>query len=225
MKTKTLLIAAAALAATVISSEAQVYSGVVGYVSVAAQPNQFIFVNNPLTTGNDVISNVLQNLPGGTTAQIWNGSGFSTYTYSALQHHWKQGTSIADTTPLAPGVGFFLNNATTAITNTFVGSVVAASPGASVTNAITTSLEPYGALVPISDVVTNAGTFDLLVSGGTSLQQWSVANQQFSTFTYSALQHTWKVGTAATNPVIGVAEGFFLQTTTPTNWVQTLPSN
>lgn len=225
MRTKTLLIAAAALAATVISSQAQVYSGVVGYVNVSAQPNQFIFVNNPLTTGNDVISNVLQNLPGGTTAQLWNGSGFSTYTYSALQHHWKLGTAVADTTPLPPGVGFFLNNSTAAITNTFVGSIVATSPGASVTNALANTLEPYGALIPFSDVVTNAATFDLLVSGGTSLQKWSVPNQLFVTYTYSALQHTWKVGTAATNPVIGVAEGFFLQTSTPTNWVQTLPSN
>jgi len=224
MKTKTLLIAAAALAATVISSQAQVYSGIVGYAGVNAQPGQFIFVSNPLTTGNDVVSNVLQNLPSSTSAQIWTGSGFATYTYSTLTHHWKQGTTVVDNNPLPPGQGFFLENPVSAITNTFVGSVLA-STGGSITNSLTATLQSVGNLIPISDTITNAGTFDLLVAGSSQLQKWDVANQKFTLFTYNGLSHTWKVGTVATNPVISVAEGFFIQPTTATNWVETLPSN
>jgi hypothetical protein len=224
MRTKTLLIAAAALAATVISSQAQVYSGIVGYASVSAQPGQYIFVANPMTTGNDVISNVLQNLPGATTAEIWNGAGFDVLTYSALAHAWKLGTLATNTYPLPPGTGFFLQNTTVAITNTFVGTVLAAN-GGSVTNSLGTAVNAIGSLLPISDTVTNTATFDLQVGGASTLQQWSVANQHFAVFTYSALAHTWKQGTATTNPVIGVAEGFFLQPSAATNWVQTLPSN
>jgi hypothetical protein len=226
MRTKTLLIAAAALAATIISSEAQtpVYSGnVVGYVSVPTPSGQFIFMNNPLTTGNDVISNVVQNVPGGTTADVWNGSGFSLFTYSALSGHWKQGSTIVDTTPLPPGVAFFLTTPT-ATNVTFVGTVVAPT-GGTATNALTTALSPVGALVPISDVVTNPATFNLQVAGGSTLQQWNIPNQQFSLFTYSALSHSWKIGSTATNPIIGVGEGFFIQSATATNWVQALPGS
>jgi hypothetical protein len=222
MRTKTLLIAAAALAATVISSQAQVYSGVVGYVNVAAPSGQFVFLNNPLTTGNDVISNVVQNVPGGTTVDIWNGSGFDLLTYSALSHSWKIGTLATNTYPLPPGKGFFLT--ASANTNvTFIGStLISPGSGASITNTVVNSLQAVGNLIPISDAVTNASTFDLLVPGGTTLQQWSVANQTFSLFTYSSLSHNWKIGTSITNPVIGVAEGFFIQPPTTTNWVETL---
>ncbi len=52
MRTKTLLIAAAALAATVISSEAQVYSAnVVGYVNVVLQGG-YNLEANPFDDGN-----------------------------------------------------------------------------------------------------------------------------------------------------------------------------
>jgi hypothetical protein len=223
MRTKTLLIAAAALVAGVASSEAQVYSAnVVGYVSVTAQPGQFVLVENPLTTSDDVISNVLQNLPGGTSVQIWNGAGFDTLIYSALSHAWKNGAANADNTPLPPGVGFFLQNSSTAITNTFVGSVVAASGGGTATNVLSTSLTPVGSLLPYADVVTNGATFNLTVGGGSTLQQWSVAGQQFNTFIYSALAHSWKLGSVNSNPVVNVAEGFFIQPSAATNWVETL---
>jgi hypothetical protein len=224
MRTKTLLIAAAALVAGVISSEAQtVYSAnVAGYVNVIAPAGEFIFVENPLTTGNDVLSNVLQNLPGGTTAQLWNGTGFNVYTYSSVQGHWKQGAAIVDTTPLPPGVGFFLENNSSPITNTFVGNVLAQTGGGTVTNALTTALNAVGSLVPYADVVTNGATFNLQVAGGSTLQQWSVPNQAFTVYSYSSVQNTWKVGSTKTNPVVGVAEAFFIQPAAATNWVQTL---
>jgi hypothetical protein len=218
---KTLLIAAAALVAGVISSEAQVYSAnIVGYVNVTAPAGAFVLTANPLTTGDDVLSNVVQNVPGATSVDIWNGTGFSLYTYSALSHSWKQGTQNADNTPLPPGVGFFLK-ASSATNITFVGNVVPAS-GSSVTNVLGVGLYPVGSLTPYADVVTNAATFNLQVAGATTLQQWSIPNQQFALFTYSALSHTWKQGSTPTNPVINVAEGFFISPSTATNWVQTL---
>src|ERR1035438_3600699 len=55
MRTKTLLIAAAALAVGVASSMAQTYSlNVVGYVNLPIAANHFWFLGNQLQTGSDV---------------------------------------------------------------------------------------------------------------------------------------------------------------------------
>jgi hypothetical protein len=222
MRTKTLLLAAAALAAGIASSQAQnVYSqNIVGYAQVTATAGQYILVANPMTTGDDVISNVLQNLPGGTVAQIWNGAGFTPFTYTALSHSWKVGAVVSNTAALPVGTGFFLYNATVPITNTFVGSV---NVGISVTNPLTTAISPVGCAIPYSDVVTNPATINLLVAGGTELQQWNVGSQSFTPFIYSALSKAWKIGATVTNPVVTVAQGFFITPSAATNWVQTLP--
>jgi len=225
MRTKTLLIAAAALAATVISSEAQtVYSAnIVGYVNVTAPGGEFVLLANPFTTGNDVLSNVVQGVAGATTVNFWNGTGFTTATYKQGPKQWQLAGNInCGNTPLPPGVGFFLNSANT--TNiTFVGSVVTPAGGTS-TNALSANTSPVGSLTPYSDVVTNAATFNLQVAGATTLNQWDVTAQTFRpTFTYKQGPKVWQApGNITTNPVIGVAEGFFLTPTSPTNWVQSL---
>jgi hypothetical protein len=222
MRTKTLLLSAAALAAGVLGSQAQsnVYSAnVVGYVNVVIPPGKFVMVANPFATGNDVLSNIVA-APGGSTAQIWNGAGFDAYTYSALAHAWKNGAINGNLTPLPPGVGFFLTSSG-GFTNTFVGSVIA-NNGTSVTNSLGTTVTTEGSAIPYMDTVTNGTTVNLTVGGGSTLQQWSVSGQTFNAFTYSSLAHNWKQGATTTNPVIAPGEGFFLQASAPTNWVQTL---
>ena len=104
MKTKTLLIAAAALAAGVISSEAQVYSqNVVGYVNQQIPANSYQIVGAQLLGGSDAnqtngdinvtLINGLISSPNdpGDPAQVsagsvtnsqlfvWNGSGYAVY--------------------------------------------------------------------------------------------------------------------------------------------------
>src|SRR5665213_2280842 len=96
MRTKTLLIAAAALAAATISSQAQVYSqNIVGYINTTV-PNgahQFQFIANQLQTvtanGTNKIQDVfgfsaLTSDPNGVTNTVlyyWNGAGYTLYTY------------------------------------------------------------------------------------------------------------------------------------------------
>jgi hypothetical protein len=64
MKTKTLLIAAAALVAGIVSSEAQVYSAnIVGYVNVSGNANQFALIANPLDNGTNTGNDELSSLP------------------------------------------------------------------------------------------------------------------------------------------------------------------
>jgi len=107
MKTKTLLIAAAALAVGVISSEAQVYSqNVVGYVNQTIPAGGYQIIGSQLIGGSDVnqtngdvnttLINGLVSSPVPATAGnpgqdpalstnsqmiYWNGSGFTTYYY------------------------------------------------------------------------------------------------------------------------------------------------
>src|SRR5258708_2807982 len=70
MKTKTLLIAAAALAVGIISSQAQVYSqNVVGYYNVPVGGNKFGLIVNQMTNSATGISDIF----GGTLVSDVNG--------------------------------------------------------------------------------------------------------------------------------------------------------
>jgi len=123
---KTLLIAAAALAASIISSEAQVYSqNIVGYVNLQFANGNYSPIATPLqATG--TVNNAEQLLPNATPGDdvlFWNGGGFDTYAFAG------PGTWIGPSGPgpaptINPGTPFFyLNNSGSGVTNTFVGSV------------------------------------------------------------------------------------------------------
>jgi len=87
---KTLLIAAAALAAGVISSEAQVYSqNIVGYVNVPINGgNALSMIGNPLQYINgaqtNYASSVLSGMVGGETLYVWKGNGYYAYSYAGV---------------------------------------------------------------------------------------------------------------------------------------------
>jgi len=224
MRTKILLASAAALAAGVFASNAQVYSAnVVGYVNVVYPAGQFVMSANPLTTGNDVLTNVLTSTTGASSMSYWTGAGFAPYTYSGPQHKWLSGATDVSTTPLPPGLGFFIKAGGAGFTNTYVGSVVAAAGGGTATNALIAGYQPVGELVPYSDVVTNAATVNLTVPGATTLLTWDIGLQAYDApYTYSGPQHVWKQNSVTANPTIVPAQGFFVNPGSGTNWVQTL---
>src|SRR5665213_3609351 len=127
MRTKTLLIAAAALVAGIATSNAQVYSqNVVGYVNVTVPANTLVLTANPLDDGTNTTTSLGAALPNKSQIQIWNGSGFTAT--SKAGGVWSPNLSI----PV--GTGFFVKSPT-AITNTFVGNVIVPS-GGSGTNAL-----------------------------------------------------------------------------------------
>jgi len=107
MRTKNLLLSAAALVAGALSAQAQsnVYSvNVVGYVNAPVAGNSaFTLLANPLSDGTNTIASLGAALPNKTTVQVWNGSGFT-------------GTSKAGgawgnpALPIPPGTGFFRSN-------------------------------------------------------------------------------------------------------------------
>jgi hypothetical protein len=137
MKTKTLLIAAAALAAGVITSQAQVYSqNIVGYVNVPAAAG-YTAMANPLGNGSNSATNLFDTVSGANDGSIiltWTGTR-----YAQTQFDSSQSTGFSDPATFAPlpapvltpGHGFLFNNQNGSNTVTFVGTVTVDGSGAS----------------------------------------------------------------------------------------------
>jgi hypothetical protein len=212
MKTKTLLIAAAALAAMVISSEAQpVFSAnVVGYVNVALPAGQLALVENPLDNGTNTGNDVLGSLPNKSTVQVWNGSGFTVFT--------KTSTGFTPSNPSLPvGAGFFVKSSSI-FTNTFVGNVVPIVGGTSTNNLPGGALALVGSILPVGGTFADVGTntFNLVATlpNKSTIQVWNGSG--FSVFTKTS------TGFTPSTPSLTVAQGFFVKSATATNWTQTL---
>jgi hypothetical protein len=135
---KTLLIAAAALAGSVISSQAGVYSqNIVGYANIPAVSGKNTLITCPFTVG---VSNGINEIFGTTlplysTILTYNGVGYNTYLFDntdpngtglgAAAPVWYAGddtTVISPLPTLPPGLGFFLVPGGN-VTNTFAGAV------------------------------------------------------------------------------------------------------
>jgi hypothetical protein len=205
MKTKTLLLAAAALAATVISSQAQVYSGVVGYVSTTLPANTLVLAANPLDNGTNDLNSLLAALPSKSQVQFWNGSGFTIC---------NKTTSWSPDPTLPPGTGFFIKTPSSQ-TNTFVGAVDPLPGGGTTTNALTANvITLVGSQIPYAtDLNDTNNTLNLLALPSKSqIQIWNGSG-----FTIVNKTTTW-----SPDQQIGVGQGFFIKAPSTTNWVQTL---
>jgi len=208
MRTKTLLLAAAALAAGLVTSQAQVYSGVVGYVNVVLPAGQFVLVSNPLDDGTNTTTSLGQNLANKSSIQVWNGSGYTGAN--------KAGGVWTPDLSIPVGTGFFVNSKTT-ITNPFVGAVVAPF-GGSATNVL-----PAGVLVLVGSALPFSGDLnDTNLNLGTTLANKS----SIQVWNGNGFDGANKAGGVWTpNLTITNGEGVFVNSKTTTNWVQTLPSN
>jgi len=244
----TLLIAAAALAASVISSEAQVYSqNVVGYANVGS-PNagQDYLITVPFTVGvsngaNEVFGT---NLTAGTQILVWNGSGYTTTIYDNSNPQgtpqgatvfWYQSDDFTFATiPTLPvGQGFFIIPASP-LTNTFAGAV-AVNVGTSNNMVLANAGQDYlvASVVPYAGAVTN-GTSS---TGGPDLNNLTAGTQVLiwngSGYTTTIYDNTNPQGTpaGATNywyasddftfapvPTISVGQGFFIIPAAPYTW-------
>jgi len=170
---KTLLIAASALAASVISSQAGVYSqNVVGYANIGAPVggHQYL-ITCPFKVG---VSNGINevfgtSLPPSSTVLIWNGTGFDTALYDPTDPNgsgpgapvWYQGDDSTPLVPLPtlpPGQGFFLVPSAP-ITNVFAGAV-GVNVGTSNKMVLSTGGHQYlvASVVPYAGAVTNGNT-------------------------------------------------------------------
>lgn len=237
---KTLLMAAAALAAGIITSQAQpVYSqNVVGYVNAVYGNTSYTMAANPLSVGTNGADQVFgTQLPDGTLIYLWNGiNNFNVVTYDAglaaslsMTSPWFNGdeTAAASAPTVAPGTGFFLLPPTR-FTNTYVGNVVAAV-GTTVTNSlIAGNYNMVGSDIPYAGSLTNAA-INFVPPDGTLIYQWNGVNN-FNVSTYDAglaaslsLTSPWFNGdetAVASAPIISAGEGYFILPPTPYKWTQ-----
>jgi len=215
MRTKTLLMAGAALAFSLATSQAQVYSAnIVGYANVVIAGNGgSSLIANPFDDGNgNQLTNLLTTLPNKSTVTTWNGTIFNPPISYALGA-WVTNTS------LPPGVGFFVKNGNAGsipVTNTFVGNVLV-NVGASCTNTLPAGSSLVGSQIPYVGDLTTDTNLNLYASLANKSTITTYANGVGYNPPVTFGGGVW-VGTA---PVI-VGQGYFIFSKTATNWVQTL---
>jgi hypothetical protein len=217
MKTQTLLIAAAALAAGVMSSHAQVYSqNIVGYVNIPLVAGQNLIANQLDYDGtgtNNTVNTVFPNgLPNKTTIQAWNPttSSFVLAEYFTSSG-WNSGTnSPVVYSALQPGSGFFIK--VSAPTNiTLVGNVITGTNTYPVPSGFTVQ-------APSAPI---AGTLDTTngyhPSNKDTVQVWNPTTSSFSLFEYFT-----SGGWTPSDPQLAVGQAVFLKPVRSTNWTQVL---
>jgi hypothetical protein len=205
MRTKTLLIAAAAIAAGVLSSQAasNVYSAnVVGYVNVVVEGGgTYSLLSNPLnnTTDNhlvNVFSTTAGNQQPSSQVLTWDVVAFD---FDVTQPSFVAGSWTANVN-LPPGKGFFYVNNGDTFTNTFVGEVVQGTFSNLLVNG---SYNCVGASVPQGGSFTNA-IAGLVPGPSDQLLVWDKL-----AFDFNATQPSFVAGSWTATVNVGVGEGFF----------------
>jgi hypothetical protein len=154
---KTLLIAAVALAASIISSEAQVYSqNIVGYINLTIPNAHFALLANQLDTGSNTLDNVFASGPvsGQTYANYWNGTSFQQFEYYNAADSpdgnvgwYDYNTGAPCTNYLSPSQGVFVRNTSgSTMTITTVGTVKTGTNFVTIAN----GLHIYSVPVPLA---------------------------------------------------------------------------
>jgi hypothetical protein len=237
---KTLLIAAAALAAGVISSQAQVYSqNIVGYVNVPL-PLGSSFVSVPLDASNgNALTNTIPNTGqlDGAVISIYNGHGFTQLTFdSNMPTGFGDASDLnpAPTPVIGPGTAFYINNNTgVVLTNVFVGSVHLVTVPGSATNSLPAgntyagSVVPFGGGITTALQFTNNGALD-----GTVISQPHIVGGAIHGFVQTVFDSGMTTGfgdasdlNPAPEPQIQVGSGFIYNNNAGNgtiNWVQSL---
>ena len=177
MRTKSILAAAAIIAAGAASSQAQsnVYSlNVVGYVNVVCS-NGYTIINTPLVPANAQISNLLNDGGTGGSGPVVVPANSSVFTFSGgsfvanFSDEFGGGWSNPSQA-LTNGTGyFFLNQSGSPVTITFVGEV----PQGAVNNTLVAGYNLVGSKVPQAGFISNLG---LTTTAGDSVFKFKNGN-------------------------------------------------
>jgi len=246
---KTLLIAAAALAAGIISTQASsVYSqNIVGYANIpTANAGYNYCISIPFAVGvsngaNEVFGTTLQGANDFTEIFIWNSS---TTSYTLYQSDDGSATGWDDynfnpvPAPVLPvGQGFFMIPSASGLTNTFTGSV-AIPVGTTYTNTYPGAGYNYlaGSVVPYAGSITNNPGLNLnsldtvggVVGAGdfTEIFIWSPSTTSYTLYqTDSGSTTGWDDYNfnPVTPPSLNVGDGIFIiPSVANVQWIQSL---
>ena len=226
MRTKTLLIAAAALVAGIFSSDAQVYSAnVVGYVQVPLGEG-FNLISTPLdydgTGTNSCVTNIFgTSLPVGSVVFQLNGATFTNTTYAANKSHTA--TNWTANLLLNPGVGYWLSIPVGSYGGgtsnaTIVGTVLQGN----LTNQYVTGagFHLVGSQVPITGgMQTNLGYAPSV--GDVVFTYNKGGSVAYSNYTFSVNKNHTATNWAPSQPIISIGQGFWLDSATNAPWTNT----
>jgi hypothetical protein len=215
MNTKTLLIAAAALAAGIMTSQAQVYSqNIVGYINVPLPAGQSLIANQLDFDGtglhNSIYTAVGTNLPVNSQVLAWSGGAFTTSKLLA-NHTWSGAANVVFTNAMNPGGGFFIS-VPVATNVTFVGNVITGTN----TYPITAGFQIVAPSGPVAGTIdgTNGYTPSKVGAVGDQILVWG----GLSYTTHKWLGSSWSGG----DPQLAVGQSVFLDAVVNTNWTQVL---
>jgi len=208
MRTKTLLIAAAALAVGLVTSQAQVYSGIVGYVN-AGVTNSYVLLNNPLDNGTNDLNSLLSSLPNKSIVQVWNGTSFTASSKGGNPSVWTPNLTV----PV--GAGFFVKLNSGGTNVTFVGSVVVASGGGTTNVSLPPTYVLVGSPIPYSTDLNDTNLGLNVLPNKSIIQIWNGSS-------YVASSKGGNPSVWSPDQTLSAGQGFFVQSKTATNWVQTL---
>jgi hypothetical protein len=227
MRTKALLLAAAAVAA-VASSQAQVYSvNAVGYVNVTIKPG-FNLISNPLTAADNTINTLFKNVQGGAPEGMkvfaYRNGGFVSSQYEPLDEAFLplQNSSLS----ILPGEGVFVfSPAPTDKTLTFVGEV----PQGNLSNPIPTGFSIRASQVPQAVKPDSIGLKAPVAGEGDKYFRYNTTKKGYDSYQYEPLDDAWLGGNAGDPPglpVLNVGEAFFyFRVAAPTTWTRTFSVN
>jgi len=227
MRTKTLLAAAALIAAGAATSMAQsnVYSlNIVGYVNVPITGG-LTAIGNPLRNGtpSDRLDQVLPYVDGD-NVQIWTGASWAVWGMDSLSATgWigPTGTdaALANLPVVGAGLGFFYGNNVGTTNITFVGDVRTGTN----TIAVAAGLSPKSSPLPYGGAV-STGPINLQVQDGDNIQKWTGTG--WAVYGRDSLSSTGWVapnGTDGPEPTLTVGQGFFYGNNIGAfNWTQIL---
>ena len=247
MRTKTLLLSAAALlAAGFVSTQAQpVYSqNIVGYANVATPGDgtKNYLITVPFAIGQSNGANEIwpgTTLPDGSQILIWDpiSASYTIYnSFSGYSTGWADANFGQVPAPELPvGQGFFLNPFSP-VTNTFAGTIVVnvgTTNGMPFPSADGTKNYLVGCVVPYAGAVTNghngspdfAGGPNLTLAGGlpdgSQILIWDPIAANYTIYnSFSGYTSGWADANfgEVPPPQISVGQGFFLNPFSPFTW-------
>jgi len=221
MRTKTLLLVAAATAASVATSMAQVYSvNAVGYVNKTVPKGGYAMISNPLNAPTNTINALFAGVPDGFQVYLYTpGSGYTAGNFDALSGAFTP-DAVANAN-LLPGQGVFVRNPSTSdVTITFVGDV----PQGTLTTHLVAGLQIVSSQVPQAGPLDQLG-FPAIAKNGASdgdqVYQFVVSTQKYAMSTYDGLSDAY----APALPTVDVGEAFFVKKVTASDWTRTFNVN